>query len=111
MDVKKTEKLEVRMTSEEKESPRLASERLGVTISEFIRMVAMNTARTLQAGGSVEDVLESFGGSVTAVVSRIPDVTPYVYEMSDEGEVKAKVSDSIKVSDSVKVELEDKTET
>lgn len=81
----KSEILNIRLTSEEKLMVQLAAEKLGMTITDFVRLMAVNNAKTI-AGGKVEEVLTSFGGTATEVASRLTRVEPIKFTVHYEGE-------------------------
>ena len=51
----KTERLELRLTPEEKEVIQLASEKKGMTVSEFIRHMAVEMAEAIATNKSTKD--------------------------------------------------------
>ena len=84
LEVARTEKIEVRLTAEEKETLRMGAERMKISVSEYIRMVALDTAKTVQEGGSKQEVLESFAGTASAFISRVPDKGIHITFVMDE---------------------------
>jgi len=88
MSDKKNQRIDLRISAEEKKLIQEAAKILDMSMAEFVREMALNVASATVLKQDRNEVLSAFSATATEIISRVPENKPISARIDENGTVR-----------------------